>query len=71
MLCNGKLNVKNAGHLVLENTAGTELPGTGQVFGLSRMGNSMGTILLIGFTVLYLYKRRQNMLTQDDGEDEI
>ena len=67
MLCNGKLNVKNAGHLVLENTAGTELPGTGQVFGLSRMG----TILLIGFTVLYLYKRRQNMLTQDDGEDEI
>ena len=65
-------NSKTNEHFVFENTAGTELPGTGQSFGLSRMGFAgMGTILLIGFTILYLYKRRQNMFTQDDGDEEI
>ena len=52
---------------VIENTAGTELPGTGTVFGLSRMGfASLGTVLLAAFVVVYQYKKRR----QYNGEDE-
>ena len=47
-------------HFVFENTAGTELPGTGTVFGLSRMGFAgLGTVLLTAFIVLYQYKKRR------------
>ena len=54
-------------HFVFENTAGTELPGTGTVFGLSRMGfASLGTVLLAAFVVVYQYKKRR----QYNGEDE-
>ena len=52
---------------VFENTSGTELPGTGTVFGLSRMGfASLGTVLLAAFVVVYQYKKRR----QYNGEDE-
>lgn len=45
-------------HFVFENTAGTELPSTGQAFGLSRMGfASLGTVLLTAFVALYMYKK--------------
>ena len=47
-------------HFVFENTAGTELPGTGTVFGLSRMGfASLGTVLLAAFVAVYQYKKRR------------
>ena len=46
--------------LRFQNTAGTELPGTGTVFGLSRMGfASLGTVLLAAFVAVYQYKKRR------------
>ena len=60
-------------HFVIENTAGTELPSTGQAFGLSRMGfASLGTVLLTAFVALYMYKKKQRYyadLSEDDFID--
>ena len=54
-------------HFVFENTAGTELPSTGQAFGLSRMGfASLGTVLLTAFVALYMYKKKQRYLDEEE-----
>ena len=54
--------VNNVVHftLTITNTSGTELPSTGEIFGLSRMGFAgLGTVLLTAFIVLYQYKKRR------------
>ena len=44
----------------LSRVISTELPFTGSVFGLSRMGFAgLGTVLLTAFIVLYQYKKRR------------
>lgn len=58
-------------YFVFENTAGTELPGTGTAFGLSRMGfASLGTVLLTAFVALYMYKKRQRYYGLEDGAED-
>ena len=56
--------------LTIQNTAGTELPGTGTVFGLSRMGFAgLGTVLLTAFIVLYQYKKRRQYYGEWEDEE--
>ena len=46
--------------LTIENTAGTELPSTGEKFGLSRNGFGMAGLFLVGtFAALYFYRKRR------------